>query len=167
MEHFLTHPLLTHRIAQFAHGDDDARQFICLRLLEVAAADPTFAGQAPGFHVKRAAWSRRHYAERDRNYSKYVSSEPHVLDPDGEELVSWFDEYLPSPCPTPEDAILHAERLADIERAIDSLRPVQRRIVRLLAAGFEPSAIAGKLGLSRSNVSHYIRRIRIALSASL
>ncbi len=140
---------------------------MCLRLLEVAAADPTFAGQAPGFHVKRAAWTRRHYAERGRNYTKYVGAEPYTLDPEDGQPVSAFDEFVPSDSPTPEDAILQAERLAEIERAIDALPAVQRRVVRLAAAGDDPSVIAERLGLSRSSVSHALARARINLSAAL
>ncbi len=164
---FLTDPLLTRRIAQSAQGDEDAAQAVALKLLEVARATPRFARQSSHYHVKRAAWEARHYREKSHIYDRYVACEPHALDPEDGEPVSAFDEYLPADTLTPEDALIERDTLDSIHAAIDALPAAQRKVARLLAAGFDPSDIARKLGMSRSSVSHAIARARAALASAL
>src|SRR5579859_31850 len=100
MNDFLTDPLLTRRIHAIARGDEDTAQAIALRLVELAADDPTFARQSAGYHIKRAAWEARHAREKSVIYDRYVASEPYAVDPTDGEEVSAFDEYIPADCLT-------------------------------------------------------------------
>lgn len=163
------------------HNPDDIYQDMALHLLELDTKHP----QKPmnTAYRKRAAWlarlaSLRQAAAHRRRYTSLTATEK----PDtrnawlGDGEVSFFEDvntiegnWQSTSEPLPEDALLEAERLAEltallpkIQAVVATLNPTNQRIVKLILAGAGRGDLPRTLGLSRSAVSHRKAEIRRA-----
>lgn len=162
-----TNPTLQTRIAVMSRGDDDARQEMYLALVEREAKDPRFASQQVGYHIRAAHFAAWHHREKAIIYDKYVSGEPVITDGNGDE-VSIFDTMIVFDDEQSVESQVEAREAAhELRAAIETLPAHQARIARLLLAGYAPSEIAYKLGVSRANISQISRRMLAALRERL
>lgn len=101
-------------------------------------------------------------AGAERTYDRYVSLMPTFTDDDGEEVD--YAEFIPSDELGPEAALIErqtqAELQADLANALQTLTPVQRRIVGWLINGVPKSEIAARLNVSRPRISKHLEHLR-------
>lgn len=72
-----------------------------------------------------------------------------------------FEDQLPSRGESPEDQAELQQRVEQLRGAIEQLPERERRVMRLVAAGYTQKAIAGELGVSEPRISQrYQRAIR-------
>ena len=139
---------LHHMTGQTIDGEDILSE-MNLHICERAAADPTFLDQAPGYISKAAAWHARSWLRRQLHGQ---GLELNILDSETE------DGQLKSE--------LFAAKSQDndltiaVHDTLDTLEGRLRQIGELLMEGYRKSEIADELGMSRANVSYYVRLLR-------
>jgi RNA polymerase sigma factor (sigma-70 family) len=78
-----------------------------------------------------------------------------------------FDDVLPSPEQTPEDAAVHADRRQRLEKAVQALPLGLRLTVTLALEGFSPDEAAAVLGISTSAAAVRLHRAKATLQEKL
>lgn len=64
------------------------------------------------------------------------------------------------PNPVPEDAVIEAERIEELRRKIEEMKPIYRDTLRLMAMGYSYREIANALSLTEETVRARISRGR-------
>lgn len=100
----------------------------------------------------RVAHSQRHARRTELRYTQYVGTlEPQTM-PDGEVLE--FDEYLPCPDLTPEEALIEKQTVAETQARL-TMR--QQSILYALMDGRQVTELPQVVGLSQRHVYRELR----------
>jgi RNA polymerase sigma factor (sigma-70 family) len=146
---------LTARIASISakYGPlaEDVAGHVTLTLLTLLA-DPKFASQAIGYHVRRAKWEAQKYVKAGATYNKHVDVEPQVLDDEGNEAF-FFEEFVADAKADVEAQVVANEFERDMHIALSGLPEQQKKVARLMLDGYSNGEIAQALGVSKGRIS--------------
>lgn len=157
-------PTLRRIAARYSHSPetaDDLYQTMAENLISRAQKDPTFTEQKPAYIYRSAQLTALHALRSFSTYRKYCFP----IDAQQTDTPSCYTSanMLADPCPSPEKALIEAERAFGLLDALRQLAPRDRAIAKMIFDGYRPSQIAAKLNISRQVVSQ--RRAVIAKAA--
>ena len=139
---------------------DDIRSEMLLAILERAHEEPDFLAQTDSYIVQYGEWKALHVAERQHTYERYCPLFPEDA-----------DELIPQHTPSPEQAIIAAElaeeraaRSQAVREVVSNLTGSIRTVAEGLMTGRRRKDIAQDLGVRAQTLSHYYRRLAVALA---
>lgn len=146
---------LARYLARRLPADDvpDALQEVYGRLTRVLGADPQAQLQAAYIFKTADSIVRDHFRRRRvRQHGAHVE----------------IDDHLPEPGPSPFDSLLWRQNLARVRQALDTLPPMQRRILLLHRLdGMSLPDVARELGVPLRTVERHLSRALAACRIKL
>lgn len=143
------------------HQADDLFQTIILKLLERAAADPSFAERPDQELITFAIWRARSKAEAGRIYTRYCPNEEYIPDDDGELTPEL--ELIPDTTQNPETLVIAAETVRGVGAIITD--PTDRVITSMLVQGYNGVEIGSALGVTKGTISQHRTKIAATVTA--
>lgn len=143
------------------HTADDIYSYICEKLLTYQ--NPTDSDALFLTTAKRRAGD---YIQRENTYSFMVGSESEIGG-DEENQLDAFETYIPDQPQSLEELVIEKEFHQHVISAVSGLDDRNRKIVAMLAEGYNNTEIASEIGISLPAVTYRMADIRKALSASL
>lgn len=134
--------------------------------------------------VKLKAWQKIHTIKTPKHFSSWVSSiarnlainkliyksrRPKEVPTEDVEIASMYssEDYTAPASTDPELVAIAAEKQAQIDRAMESLPPMQRKILELSSQGFSMKEISERTGIKPATVKTRVYRAREKLNETL
>ena len=114
---------------------------------------------AANWHVKQSAYGDGSFYNVAKMRLEAFAS---TFDTDGGNGVTLHDNHI-DPTPSPEELLIHSERLKDAEKLLKNLDPEQSRAIGLTLGGRTQAAVGKIMGVSQQTVSNLLKAGIVAI----
>jgi len=133
------------------HPEKDHEELYSALLLELV--------KASNWHVKQSKYGDGSFYNVAKMRLEAFASK---FDTDGGNGVTLHDNHI-DPTPSPEESLIHSERLKDAEKLLKNLDPEQSRAIGLTLGGRTQAEVGKIMGVSQQTVSNLLKAGIVAI----
>jgi RNA polymerase sigma factor (sigma-70 family) len=147
--------LIAHKFQLSDQSTEDIAHTMIERVLTRCVEDPSFIKRDDGYWLRYANWMGYHLLNKSMAYNRHTIVNPAT----NQDITDPYEPYENSIELSPDSNPEAAYESKEVQEAINSLSPDNRKLAAMLIIGFTKSEIARAFGISRSAISQRLGTI--------